>query len=109
MLSPELSVVLLSFVVLGLDLLTRSRVVAVVAALVGLLVPLFFTLSLAFGWFGSYPATGFFGMLTVDGFALFFEFLFLGIGFAMVIVSYGYVGKFLRRTLGEYYAIILMS
>ena len=109
MLSPQLSVVLLSFVVLGLDLLTRSRVVALVAALVGLLVPLFFTLSLAFGWFGSYPATGFFGMLTVDGFALFFDFLFLGIAFAMVIVSYGYVGKFLRCTLGEYYAIILMS
>ena len=109
MLSPQLSLVLLSFVVVGLDLLTRSRAVALVAALIGLLVPLFFTFSLAFSWFGSYPATGFFGMLTVDGFGLFFDFLFLGIGFAMVIVSYGYVGKFLRASLGEYYAIVLMS
>jgi proton-translocating NADH-quinone oxidoreductase chain N len=109
MLSPMLSVVLLSFLVLAVDLFTRSRVAALVTALAGLAVPLFFSLSLAFHWFGSYPTKAFFGMLVVDGFALFFQFLFLGIGVGVVLVSYGYVGKFLRCSLGEFYTIILMS
>jgi len=109
MLSPELSVVLLGFVVLGLDLVTKRRRLTMAIALTGLLVPLYFTLSLAFNWFGSRPATAFFGMLVVDNFALFFEFLFLVIGFGVMLVSLGYVEKYLRVTIGEYYSIILFS
>ena len=109
MLSPELSVVVLAFVVLGLDLITKRRDVVTVVALAGLLVPLALTLSLAFNTFGAYPTSAFFGMLVVDKFALFFKFLFLLIGFGVILVSYGYVGKFLRATPGEYYSILLFS
>ena len=109
MLSPELSVVLLGCLVLGLDLITKRRTLTAVVAIVGLVVPTFLTLSLAFNWFGSHPATAFFGMLTVDNFAIFFELLFLVIGFGVMLVSFGYVEKFLRVTVGEYYAILLFS
>jgi NADH-quinone oxidoreductase subunit N len=109
LLSPELSVVLLSFLVLGLDLVTRRKTLVWAVAFFGLLVPLALTLSLTFDWFGPRPTTGFFGMLTTDSYALFFDYLFLVIGFSVVLVSFQYVEKFLRATPGEYYAIILMS
>lgn len=111
MLSPELSVLFLGFIVVGIDLLTRNRRLVTAVALIGLVVPAFFTLSLAGQWFGPLPASrsAFFGMLVVDQFAIFFKFLFLVIGFGVLLVSYGYVEKFLRCTIGEYYAIILFS
>jgi NADH-quinone oxidoreductase subunit N len=109
MLSPELSVVVLGFLVLGLDLVTRRRTLVFFTALVGLAVPTFFALTLAFNTFGSRPTKGFFNMLVVDNYALFFKFLFLAIAFGVILVSYGYVDKFLRVTPGEYYSIILFS
>lgn len=109
MLSPQLAVVILSLVVLGLDLLTRHKNIVWGAAFVGLLVPLALTFTLAFKVWGSYPASAFFRMLTVDNFGIFFDLLFLLIGFAVILVSYQYVEKYLRATPGEYYSIILMS
>ena len=109
LLSPELSVVLLSFVVLGIDLATRRKIVTWVTALVGLLIPLALTFSLAFNTFGSRPTSAFYGMLVVDTYAIYFKLLFLLIGFAVILVSYQYVEKYLRATPGEYYSIILMS
>jgi len=109
LLSPELSVVLLSFLVLGVDLITRRKNLVWLVAFLGLIVPTVLTLSLTFNWFGDRPTSGFFGMLTTDSYALFFKYLFLGIGFLVVLVSYQYVEKFLRATPGEYYSIILMS
>ncbi len=73
LLSPELSVVLLSFLVLCLDLVTRRKTLVWAVAFFGLLVPLALTFSLAFNWFGPRPTTGFFGMLTTDSYALFFN------------------------------------
>ncbi len=109
MVSPQLSVLLLSFVVLGLDLITRNKRLVWLVAFVGLVVPLFFTMSLAFNWFGPHPTRAFFGTLVVDSYAIFFQLLFLIIGFAVLLVSYRYVEQYLRATPGEYYAIILMS
>ena len=109
MLSPELAVVLLSFVVLGLDLVTRRKTLVWVTALVGLLIPLALTFSLAYNAFGKYPASAFYGMLVVDNYSIFFKLMFLLIGFSVILVSYQYVEKYLRATPGEYYSIILMS
>ena len=109
LLSPELSVVLLAFLVLGLDLVTRRKTLVWLVAFLGLIVPTLLTFSLAFNWFGDRPTTGFFGMLTTDTYAIFFKLLFLVIGFSVILVSYQYVEKFLRATPGEYYSIILMS
>src|SRR6185437_2886612 len=63
----------------------------------------------AYNWFGPHPTTAFFGMLRVDQFAIFFELLFMVIGFGVILVSYQYVEKYLRATPGEYYSIILLS
>jgi len=109
LLTPQLSVTLLSFLVLGLDLITRRKTLVWATALIGLAVPTFFTFSLAFNLFGARPTTAFFNMLTVDNYAIFFDLLFLAIGFGVILVSYQYVEKYLRATPGEYYAIILMS
>ena len=109
MLSPELGVVLLGFLVLGLDLITKRRGVVIATALIGLCIPALLTLSLALHSFGSYPKTAFFGMLTVDGYAIFFQALFLVIGFGVMLVSTGYVERYLRSTVGEYLSIILFS
>jgi NADH-quinone oxidoreductase subunit N len=109
LLSPELSVVLLAFLVLGLDLVTRRKTLVWLVAFLGLIVPTLLTFSLAFNWFGDRPTIGFFGMLTTDTYAIFFKLLFLVIGFSVILVSYQYVEKFLRATPGEYYSIILMS
>ncbi len=109
MLSPELAVVLLGMVVLGLDLITRRHRLTAAVALIGLVVPALLTLSLAFSWFGPHPTDAFYGMLTVDGFAIFFQLLFLVIGFGVVLVSYGYIDKYLRATVGEYYSVLLFS
>jgi NADH-quinone oxidoreductase subunit N len=109
MLSPMLAVVILSFLVLGLDLLTRRKTLVWAVALVGLVVPALAVFSLVFNWFGPHPTTAFFGMLTVDSYAIFFQLLFLIIGFGVILVSYQYAEKYLRATPGEYYAIILMS
>jgi NADH-quinone oxidoreductase subunit N len=111
MLSPELSVVLLGLLVVGLDLITRNHRLVAAVAIVGLAVPTFFTLSLAGQWFGVLPhnSSAFFGMLVVDQFAIFFAFLFLFIGFGVMLVSVGYVNRFLRVSSGEYYGVILFS
>ena len=109
MLSPELSVVILGLVVLGIDLITKRRAVAAVVAIAGLIAPFLFSLSLAYSWFGHHPTTAFFGTLVVDPFALFFQFLFLGIGFGVMLVSFGYIDRYLRVTVGEFYSIILFS
>jgi len=111
MLSPELSVVLLGLLVVGLDLVTRRRRLVTAVAIGGLAVPAFFTFSLAGQWFGTLPSNGsaFFGTLVVDQFAIFFEFLFLVIGFGVMLVSVGYINRFLRVTIGEYYGVILFS
>jgi NADH-quinone oxidoreductase subunit N len=116
LLSPQLSVVLLGFLVIGLDLATRNRVLVWLTAFVGLVIPTLLTFSLAFDWFGLVPhpsggaePSAFFGMLVVGPFSIFFYFLFLTIGFGVVLVSYQYAERFLRATPGEYFGIILLS
>ena len=79
-------------------------------AIIGLLVPTFFTISLATSLFESNrPTTGFFGMLVVDQYGLFFEFLFLLVGFGVMLLSLGYIEKYLRVTPGEFFAVMLFS
>src|SRR5579863_1401680 len=108
LLSPELAVVLLAFLVIGLDLGTRRKTLVWLVALLGLAVPILLSLSLAFNWFGLVaapsgggPLTAFWGTLVVDPFALFFQFLFETIGVGVILVSFQYAEKYLRATAGE--------
>ena len=110
LLSPQLSMVLLGILVLGVDLVTKRRRITSVVAIIGLLVPTFFTISLATNLFESNrPTTGFFGMLVVDQYGLFFDFLFLVVGFGVMLLSLGYIEKYLRVTPGEFFAVMIFS
>ena len=120
LLSPELSVAVLAAVVILLDLVTARKGLLAAVALVGLAVPLGFSIAL---WldlnsggvpdmFGSFEdvadGKGVFGTLAVDKFSLFFKVLFVGVAAVIVLVSTEYVKRF-ERFQAEYYALILLS
>jgi len=106
LLSPEISLTLLALVVILLDLVVKNRLAIVLTALVGLAIPTGLTFALA----TNLPANhhGFFNMLIVDQYAIFFKLLFLLIGAVMLLVSYDYVNKYVRSA-GEFYALLLLS
>ena len=108
LLSPELSLTLLALLVMVVDLFTRRRIVTVTVALIGLIVPLAFTISLALSLDFSVAHRAFFGMLVVDQYSIFFQFVFLIIAVIMLLASYSYVGKYVRAD-GEFYTLMLFS
>jgi NADH-quinone oxidoreductase subunit N len=108
LLSPELSMALLALLVMVVDLFVRRRLVTVTVALIGLIVPLAFSISLALSLDFSVAHSAFFGMLTVDQYAIFFQILFVIIGALMLLASYSYVGKYVRAD-GEFYTLMLFS
>ena len=101
---PELVVGIFALVVILLDLFTERKVYLVAASLIGLVVSAGFTIAM---W-GNESRLIFNNMLAVDGFALFFKLLFLGIAALVILASVDYVSKF-SRFQGEYYALVLLS
>jgi len=108
MISPQLSVVLLGMLVLGLDLVVKRPAVTASVALGGLVVPAAATILLATGVLPN-DGTAFFHMLVVDQYAIFFDFLFLIIAAFVILSSFDYARRYLRATVGEYYSLILLS
>src|SRR5579883_402410 len=106
LLAPELSLTLLALVVMAVDLFVKRRVIIAATALVGLLVPTAFTIAQAIAPPSAH--TAFFGMLTVDQYALFFDVIFLLIAAVIILSSYDYVGKYVKAD-GEFYALLLFS
>ena len=100
---PELSLVATAIVVILLDLFTERKGALAVISIIGLVVAAGFTFSMR----GTFEAT-FYNMLAVDGFAIFFKLLFLGIAGLVILASTDYVSKF-SRFRGEYYALVLLS
>lgn len=110
LLSPELSIAGLAVLLILVDLITGRKKVLPVVGVLGLVVPLVFTLML---WFdldasGDAAKAGLFGTLVVDKFALFFKFLFLVVAAVTILISTEYSRKF-RMYRGEFYALILLS
>ena len=111
LLSPELSLAALAAALLMLDLVVPRKGPLVLLALLGLAVPLAFSIAL---WRDLDTA----GVvenadiladtLAVDRFALFFKFLFLGVAAAVILVSSDYARRF-RRFQIEFYALVLFS
>ncbi|GCE25647.1 NADH-quinone oxidoreductase subunit N [Dictyobacter alpinus] len=106
LLAPEISVMLLGLVVMAVDLFTKKRIVIAAIALVGLIVPAVFTIVQAVTFSGT--KTAFSGMLVLDQYALFFQVIFLIIAAVIVLVSYDYIGKYVKAD-GEFYALLLFS
>lgn len=110
LLSPELSLAALGMVVILLDMVFRRKGVLAAVAVVGLLVPLAFSISL-WGDLSGEPdgqMVGVFNTLVVDKFSLFFKFLVMGIVALVVMSSVEYVSR-IRQFQGEYYGLMLFS
>ncbi len=101
---PELVIGVFALVVILLDLFTERKVYLVAASLTGLAVSAGFAIAM---W-GGESRLIFNNMLAVDGFAIFFKLLFLGIAALVILASVDYVPKF-KRFQGEYYALVLLS
>ena len=106
LLAPELSLTLLGLVVMMVSLFVRKRIVIAGLALVGLIVPVAFTISQALTLTGTNRA--FFGMLVVDQYAIFFKIIFLLIAAVMILASYDYIEKYVKAD-GEFYSLLLLS
>src|SRR6266849_9987928 len=90
------------------DLFVKRRFVTVTVALVGLVIPLALTISLALSLDFSVAHHAFFNMLVVDPYALFFKIIFLLIAAVMILASYNYVEKYVKAE-GEFYTLMLFS
>lgn len=108
LLSPELSLVIVAFAVMLVDLFGKRRVVTVAVALIGLIIPAGFTIALALTLDFSVAHHAFSNMLVVDQYALFFKIIFLLIAAVMILASYSYVEKYVKAQ-GEFYTLMLFS
>jgi NADH-quinone oxidoreductase subunit N len=108
LLSPELSLTLLGLAVMMVDLFVKRRLVTVTVALVGLIIPAAFAISLALTLDPNVAHHAFFNMLVVDQYAIFFKIVFLIIAAVMMLASYSYVGKYVKAD-GEFYTLMLFS
>lgn len=100
---PELTLAATALAVILLDLFVERKGLLAIVSLIGLAISAGFTIAMR----GTFEST-FYNMLAVDGFALFFKLLFLGITAMVILASTDYVSKFARFK-GEYYALILLS
>ncbi len=100
---PELSLAIFAIVVILLDLFIQRKGALAITSLVGLAVAAGFTITMRGTFEGIFS-----NMVAVDGFALFFKLLFLGIAGLVILASVDYVPK-MARFQGEYYALVLLS
>ncbi|MCY3543942.1 MAG: NADH-quinone oxidoreductase subunit N [Chloroflexi bacterium] len=110
LLAPELSLAALALVLVLVDLVVRNKTVLPVLAVLGLAVPLIFSLML---WFDlssgdTMQMHGMFNTLVVDKFSLFFKFLLIAAAGIVILSSTDYVRKFARFQ-AEYYALVLFA
>jgi NADH-quinone oxidoreductase subunit N len=101
--APELSLAATAIIVILLDLVTRRKGLLAIVSIIGLVVSAGFTIVMR----GTFEGI-FYNMLAVDGFAIFFKLLFLGIAGLVILASTDYVAKFAHFQ-GEYYALVLLS
>ncbi len=100
---PEIVLAGTAIAVVLLDLFIERKGALAVISIIGLIVAAVFAITMK-----TASAGIFYGMLAVDGFAIFFKLLFLGIAALVILASTDYVSKF-SRFQGEYYALVLLS
>jgi len=106
LIAPEIIITAFGFLVLLVDVFSsraEKKGYLGILSLIGVVVAFFYTLPLM----GSVKS-GFEGMFTSDGFALFFKVTFLIIAFLTLLISIGYTERE-GIAFGEYYALILFA
>ncbi len=109
LLSPEIAMTGVAIVIVFADFfIGNKRLLAYLAAAL-LVIPFLFSLNLWFDVVGdTEAASGLFGSIVADRFALFFHFLLLGITAAVIIGSIQYMER-LKEFEGEFLALVLLS
>jgi len=121
LLSPEISLAAVAFLVVLADLANGSRSLISTVAVVGLAIPLFFTVMLwgeVSDWWSllgplvgendGYSLPTLYGTLSVDRFALFFKVLFISSVGLVLLASYDYMERFSERR-GEFHVLIMLA
>jgi len=106
LIAPEIIITAFGLLVLLVDVFApkeEKKGYLGVISLIGVVIAFFFTLPLV----GS-AKTGFEGMFTSDGFAVFFKITILIIAFLTILISMGYASRE-GIGFGEYYALILFA
>ena len=106
LIAPEIVITLFGFLVLLIDVFSskvEKKGYLGVLSLIGVVIAFFYTLPLV----GS-AKTGFEGMFTSDGFAIFFKITFLIVAFLTLLISMGYTSRE-GIAFGEYYALVLFA
>ena len=106
LIAPEIIITAFGFLVLLVDVFSpkgERKGYLGILSLIGVVIAFFYTLPLV----GS-GKTGFEGMFTTDGFAIFFKITILIIAFLTVLISMGYASRE-GIAFGEYYGLILFS
>ena len=106
LIAPEIIIAAFGFLVLLVDVFApkgEKKGYLGVLSLIGVVIAFFYTLPLM-----GYGKTGFEGMFTSDGFAIFFKITILIIAFLTVLISMGYASRE-GIGFGEYYALILFA
>ena len=108
LISPELSLLALAVIVVGIDLAVKNKGLVLLIALVGLLVPMVAGINVWNEIHASGAEIAFNGALVVDKFALYFKFLILGILGLLFLSAWGYSDRF-RPYQAEFYGLMLFS
>ena len=121
LLSPEISLAVVAFMVVLADLVNGPKNLVAAVAVGGLLIPLLFTVMLwgeVSNWWSflgpqvgdndGYSILTLYGTLSVDRFALFFKVLFISSVGLVLLASYGYVERFSDRR-GEFHVLIMLA
>lgn len=106
LIAPEIVIAVFGFLVLLVDVFSpkgERKGYLGVLSLIGVAIAFFYTLPLV-----GTGKTGFEGMFTSDGFAIFFKITFLIIAFLTVLISMGYASRE-GIGFGEYYSLILFA
>ena len=105
LLSPEIALAAVGLLVIGLDLFTPKQHKPLLAwvGLAGVLLAAIFSVSLL-----GLRETGFFGVLVVDSFAVYFKLVILFVVALVLLTSVEYVSR-LGFAQGEYYGLVLLS
>ena len=104
LITPEISMVLLAGLIIIVDLFSSNKKLLAPLCLVGLLVPLYFCISLA----QESAAGGFKGTIQVDNFSIFFKYIIILATGLVILTSVTYAKRFDKHQ-GEYYSLILLS
>ena len=106
LIAPEIVIAAFGFLVLLVDVFSPKREAKGylgIISLIGIVIAFLYTLPLI----GS-SQSGFEGMFTADGYAIFFKITFLIIAFLAVLISMGYAHRE-EIEFGEYYALVLFA